>query len=119
MASERNVVPCGTCRLCCRLMTPLLPEKGDDPSQYQTALWFKDGLGKPPTLILDRLPNGDCVYLGEGGCTIHDRAPWTCRDFDCREVFKNSDRPGRKLAIKNGDMTKEIFARGRELLGVK
>lgn len=112
----RNEVPCGACHLCCRLMTPILPEKGDDPARYQVAMCHTPG--KAPYMILDRLPNGDCVYLGPDGCAIHDRAPWTCRDFDCRAVFRNSDRPGRRLAVKKGDMSKEIFDRGRELLRV-
>lgn len=98
-------------------MTPILPEKGDNAFEYKTALCFTPG--KEAYLILDRLPNGDCVYLGPDGCTIHDRAPWACRDFDCRAVFKNSDRVGRKIAIKRGDMTKEIFERGRELLAAE
>lgn len=110
----RNVVPCGDCHLCCKLMTPILPDKGDDPAQYQTAMCHTPG--KAPYMILDRHANGDCVYLGADGCTIWDRAPFVCRDFDCRNTFKNSDRAGRRLAIKNGDMSKEIFDRGRELL---
>lgn len=111
---DRVEVPCGDCRLCCRLMTPILPEKGDNPAHYQTAICLTPG--KPPYLILDRNPNGDCVYLGQDGCTIHDRAPWTCRTFDCRQLFLNSDRAGRRLAVKRGEVDKRIFDRGRELL---
>jgi Fe-S-cluster containining protein len=96
------------------MMTPLHPEQGDDVASYQTAV--RHTPGKPPMLILDRLPNGDCFYLGPDGCTIHDRAPYECRKYDCRDMFKNSDRPGRKLAVKNGIVPKEIFDRGRELL---
>ena len=106
-------VPCGDCHLCCKMMTPLRP---DEAGSYQTAQWFRDGLNKPPVVILDRLPNGDCFYLGPDGCTIHERAPSACRDYDCRQMFKDSDRPGRKLAIKQGRVAKEIFDRGRELI---
>lgn len=112
----RNEVPCGDCHRCCRMMTLLRPDKGDDISQYVTAQWYRDGINRPPVMILDRLPNGDCAYLGEHGCTIHDRAPYECRMYDCRELFRNSDRPGRKLAVKNGIVPKAIFERGRELL---
>lgn len=112
--NERVNVPCGNCRLCCRLMTPILPEKGDNAFEYKTALCISPR--KEPYLILDRHPNGDCVYLTPEGCSIHDRAPWTCRTFDCRAIFRNSDRAGRKLAVKRGEMPKEIFDRGRELL---
>jgi hypothetical protein len=96
------------------MMTPLHRERGDDISQYETALWLHPS--QAPTLILARHANGDCVYLGEFGCTIHDRAPYECRQFDCRETFRNSDRPGRKWAIKHDKMPKAIFDRGRELL---
>lgn len=112
----RALVPCNGCTLCCKMMTLLRPEKGDDIESYVTARWFRDGLDKPPVTILDRLPNGDCAYLGEHGCTIHERAPYECRQYDCREMFKNSDRPGRKLAVKQGRVPKAIFDRGRELL---
>ena len=112
---DRVDVPCGACRLCCRsFMVPIQPEKGDDVSSYQTATCFTPG--KPPYLILDRNANGDCVYLGDGGCTIWGRAPWSCRHFDCREMFKNSDRAGRTQAIKKDRTLKALFERGRELL---
>jgi Fe-S-cluster containining protein len=114
LARERNTVPCGSCHLCCKLCTPLHPEHGDREEEYQTAVLLVPG--KPPQRILDRLANGDCVYLGRNGCMIWDRAPWVCRDFDCRSAWRNSDRGGRRLAIKQGKMTKEIFARGRELV---
>jgi hypothetical protein len=108
----RNIVPCGPCHLCCKLMTPVLPR--DDPSQYQTAMCYTPG--KVPYLVLDRHANGDCIYLGPDGCTIWHRAPSACREFDCRNTFMNSDRQGRKLAVKHGLMPKAIFDRGRELL---
>ena len=98
------------------MMTLLRPDKGDDVESYVTAQWYRDGIHNPPLIILDRLPNGDCAYLGEHGCTIWDRAPYECRQYDCREMFKNSDRAGRKLAVRNGVVPKGVFERGRELL---
>ena len=74
-------VPCNGCRLCCDGdAIRLLP--GDDPTQYQT---------EPHEMIRGALmlahrKNGECVYLGEWGCTIHDRAPLMCREFDCRNL---------------------------------
>ena len=112
----RNMVPCGDCHLCCRMMTPILPEKGDDPAQYQTAMCYTPG--KKPYMILDRHPGGDCVYLNDNGCTIWDRAPFACRDYDCRAIFMNSDRAGRRLAVRRGEIDARIFKRGRELVGM-
>jgi hypothetical protein len=63
--------------------------------------------------VLNRKPNGDCIYLDDNGCTIHDRAPKVCREFDCRTLFLRSDRNGRRLAIKNGEVKHEIFEQGR------
>ncbi len=37
--------------------------------------------------MLAHKPNGDCWYLGDGACTIHDEAPLACKRFDCREWF--------------------------------
>jgi Fe-S-cluster containining protein len=93
-------------------MTPLGPD--DDASQYVTATLLKPG--ESPQVILDRQSNGDCIYLAESGCTIWEHAPKVCREFDCRVTFSGSDRAGRRLAIKRGEMSKEIFERGRELL---
>ena len=86
----------------------------DEIGQYVTAQWYRDG---KVTTILDRLPSGDCVYLGEGGCTIHDRAPSACRDFDCREYFKSHSRNERRDLVKRDPATGPLFERGRELLG--
>jgi Fe-S-cluster containining protein len=115
----RAIVPCGPCHLCCKLHTPLLPEKGDKIEEYDSAKWYDDK-GTFKGYILWRVPDGpnkgDCIYLTKDGCSIWDRAPYTCRTFDCRETFRNSDRAGRKQAIKAGVMPKAIFERGRELL---
>ena len=107
-------MPCGGCRLCCRLMVPLRPEMGDDVASYQTATCYTPG--QQPYLILDRLPNGDCCYLGKDGCTIWDRAPYECRMFDCREYFRNKTRNERRDLMKHDAAIKALFDRGRELL---
>jgi uncharacterized protein len=112
--TETSHVPCNGCTLCCRsLIVPLAEE------EYQNYLWawVKDArsgevLGK----ALQRRPNGDCVYLGEKGCTIHETAPHVCRRFDCRELFKKSDRNGRREVVKSGKLPKALFDKGREML---
>lgn len=32
--------------------------------------------------------NGDCVYLSETGCSIHETRPQACRPFDCLELLE-------------------------------
>jgi hypothetical protein len=79
-------VPCNGCTLCCQGdAIRLLPE--DRVSDYQTEAHPRI----PGALMLAHKPNGDCVYLGEGGCTIHDRAPSLCRSADCRSVAARID----------------------------
>jgi Fe-S-cluster containining protein len=36
--------------------------------------------------LLPRAPDGRCACMDEGGaCTIYDKRPGTCREYDCRE----------------------------------
>ena len=110
----RTDVPCGTCRLCCKVHFVFLNEHEYD--QYDWGWCMRTGQdGKQYAVgrVLNRKPNGDCIYLDDNGCTIHDRAPKVCREFDCRTLFLRSDRNGRRLAIKNGEVKHEIFEQGR------
>jgi hypothetical protein len=110
----RADVPCGKCTLCCR--TLIVPLAEEEYEQYDWA-WITKLDGERLGRALKRQPNGDCVYLGEHGCTIHGRAPHVCQRFDCRELFLKSDRAGRRQAIKSGKLPKELFDKGREMLG--
>ena len=71
-------VPCNGCRACC-IGWDVKLQPADDWSQYE----HTDG-------VLNRKPNGHCVYLGDEGCTIHDKAPEVCRRFDCRVFYLHS-----------------------------
>jgi hypothetical protein len=96
---KRNIVPCNGCVACCRTQKAVLfPQCGDDVSSYQTTETVM-GDGRLE-LMLARKPNGECVYLGEKGCTIHERAPWVCRRFDCRKLVLGFGSPAlmRELA---------------------
>ena len=42
-------------------------------------------------MVLNHLTNGDCVYLGPDGCTIHGRHPAICRTFDCAGFVRMLD----------------------------
>lgn len=77
-------VPCNGCRACCKNERIILsPENGDDITAYKVVPTRK-GEG-PVEWMLQHKPNGECVYLTEAGCSIHDQAPWACRQFDCRK----------------------------------
>jgi hypothetical protein len=110
-------VPCGKCQLCCKIHFVFLNEREYD--QYEWGWCMRTGDdGKQHAIgrVLNRKSNGDCVYLDEYGCTIHDRAPKVCREFDCRTLFLRSDRNGRRLAVKNGEIKRELFDKGREMV---
>jgi Fe-S-cluster containining protein len=76
-------IDCGSCRACCK-NTMVAMVDGDDPS----LAWITGPGGLP---VLDQKPNGDCVYLGDRGCTIHGRHPAMCRMFDCAGFVKRMD----------------------------
>ena len=85
---DRTVVSCDGCTTCCK-NTHVLVHKalGDNESDYELEL-HSSGLR-----VLKKVEvNGvtQCVYLGETGCTIWDRAPALCREFDCRVVVQLS-----------------------------
>ena len=110
----RANVPCGGCRACCRNDRIILhPEHGDDPASFEIEPTWNP-LTNRPALMLKHKPNGDCIYLGEEGCTIHDRAPAICREFDCRRFFMKFSRAERRAGVSRGLLTKAILDAGRE-----
>jgi len=83
---EAKFVPCNGCTLCCQGDAIRLTEE-DNPDEYLTEPHpYISG-----ALMLAHKPNGDCVYLVESGCSIHDRAPSLCRSADCRSIALKYD----------------------------
>jgi len=110
-------VPCNGCRACCLSDLIILHEElGDDPETYKC---HGELVGGRIIFFLDRKFNGECVYLDEHGCTIHDRAPAVCKEFDCRLFFRATSRPERRRLIKEGLVTKAVFEAGRKRGGSK
>ena len=90
----RNV-PCAGCTACCQEDLILLhPEMGDNAEEYQTISVTLNGREEKQALAHKK--NGNCIYLGEKGCTIHDRAPAVCREFDCRDLWRRTSRSERR-----------------------
>lgn len=107
-------MPCGSCHLCCKSeVLALLPDEGDDVQSYEHD-YIDLPMGRVP--VLKHKPNGECVYLGPNGCTIHDRAPYICRIFDCRRWFLAHSRAERRRMIADSVATKAVFAAGRQRL---
>lgn len=96
-------VPCGTCTECCKGDAIFIhPECGDIATDYLT----EEYMGRT---ILQHKINGDCIYLGNSGCTIHDRRPTICRELDCRELV---DAAGAKRLNEMG-MNRIVMAARR------
>ena len=87
----------------------LLP--GDDPFQYQTEP-HPYSIG---AIMLAHKDNGDCIYLGDTGCTIHDRKPRQCLEMDCRIIAASvSFTQMRKLSRRDYRMLR-VWRKGKEL----
>jgi Fe-S-cluster containining protein len=111
---ERAVVPCGSCRHCCqRDWIVLFPEHGDVIESYDCervlspAGWV---------VVLKHKPNGECIYLGPEGCTIHTRAPSLCQAFDCRRFYLMYSHAERRRMVSSGATSSEVFEAGRARL---
>lgn len=111
---NRANVPCAGCRACCQNeMVPLMEE--DDASQYETeTIDLGKVLGE--VLVLKRKANGECHYLGPEGCTIHDRAPRICQEFDCRLAVARVPRKERRARVASGLFDKAVYDAGRARL---
>ena len=59
--------------------------------------------------------NGDCIYLGDEGCSIWNNAPAVCKAFDCRELFKATTPKQRKRFVSEGLFSKEVMEAGKRL----
>lgn len=118
--TTRASVPCDGCRLCCQgnNLVTLHPEDGDVVASYAHHQ-ITNPLTGATGFALDRLANGDCVYLGPDGCTIHDRAPAMCRKFDCRAQYllsRKFNREDRRRMHAQGVLTRDMLEAGRRLL---
>ena len=100
-------VPCNGCRRCCiGDGVRILPH--EDASQWETVPHF---LGLRHRMLAHK-GNGECIYLGPDGCTIHDKPrPQLCEEMDCRRIAMGATfTQARALNIVR------IWRRGKELL---
>jgi hypothetical protein len=104
-------VPCDGCTLCCQSDAIRL-EREDSPTQYKTEPHpFIAG-----ALMLAHRPDGECIYLENGGCSIHDHAPSLCRLADCRSLALRIDYDtARRLHLMNR-LDIRVWDQGHKLL---
>jgi Fe-S-cluster containining protein len=115
--TERSV-PCGACTLCCRGGEAIVlhPESGDRIADYETREVWHPLYRDRAVHILQQRPDGSCVYVGPFGCTIWDKRPTICREFDCREFVKRFSRSQIEKILAAGTGSDAVVKRGRELL---
>lgn len=101
-------VPCNGCTACCQNELLMLhPEFGDNPREYLTQkAGAKDAL--------QQKENGDCIYLGKQGCTIWERRPAMCREFDCRRDFLITTRRQRQMLVQAGFASQKVYNAGKK-----
>lgn len=108
--SDLPQLDCNGCTLCCRgERIALQPgEEGD---------WRLDIINGQRYLAHE---GENCVYLKEGGCSIHNqKRPAMCEAFDCRLYFlanKDLSRPARRRKMRNHPNFRDVFERGRDLV---
>jgi Fe-S-cluster containining protein len=111
-------VPCNGCTLCCRGYQAIIlhPECGDDAAKYQT-VEVPNPLTGEPALMVEQKPNGDCIYLGEQGCSIYEDRPIICRGYDCRKHYMTLTKAVRQALVEKGMASKDTFAAGKQRIG--
>lgn len=109
------VVPCGSCRACCKGEEIVLQPGLDDRAAYPEAIPTTNVFTGEEAWKLPQKDNGECVHLTEAGCAIHDRAPAICRTFSCIGMYLMHDRAERRRRERLIPGAKDLYARGREL----
>jgi Fe-S-cluster containining protein len=104
-------VPCGGCTLCCQGDAVRLLDEDDAGSYLTEPHPYITG-----ALMLAHKPNGDCIYLTEYGCSIHDNEPALCGAADCRALaFKYNFEIALKLH-EAGNIDLRVWDKGNELI---
>lgn len=104
-------VPCNGCTLCCHYGLIFLDPLRDDVSAYDTEMHVNPATGHSSPALKHK-PGGGCIYLGDSGCTIHERAPAVCKDFDCRLYYRSLTREVRRKAT---GIHRDVLIKGRNL----
>jgi hypothetical protein len=72
MSISQRKRECGSCSMCCKIMT--VPDFAGKPDPHD---WCQHAIHAPKTGVKDTLVGG-C-----GGCAIYPQRPDNCRDFHC------------------------------------
>ena len=112
------IVPCGACHACCHSPVEVRPDHGDDPSLYRLAVSVdRTAPNQHAMVTLDRKPDGSCYALRNGRCTIWDKRPRVCRNFDCRKMFVLHSKAERRELVAKGYFKRAVLDAGKAQVG--
>lgn len=73
------------CTECCEKLSPFLTPEEFASGQYIYTFVNSDNDNDKPVIVIPRTEFG-CIYLSNDKiCTIYDKRPLACRQFDCRK----------------------------------
>jgi Fe-S-cluster containining protein len=79
-------VPCAGCTACCEAsqFVHIAPDEVDALAHIPSALLFPAPGAPDGHLVMGYDEHGRCPMLIDGGCSIYEHRPRTCRTYDCR-----------------------------------
>jgi hypothetical protein len=82
----RSDVPCGGCTACCRSsqFVHIAPDETETLRHIPARLLFPAPRMPRGHVLMGYDENGHCPMLVDGGCSIYEHRPTTCRTYDCR-----------------------------------
>jgi hypothetical protein len=104
-------VPCNGCMFCCQGDAIRL-EAEDLKMDYRT----EPHPYVPGALMIAHKQDGDCIYLDEKGCSIHDNAPSLCRSADCRTIALRISFDKARELHRIGKLDLRVWDQGVKLL---
>jgi len=96
---QESDVPCGSCFDCCSKLSPYLTEEEFLSGKYNYTFLRVDGFDKP-VIAVPKAEHGGCMYLVNNKCTIYERRPKSCRQFDCRTPESGHHKITNKFEVK-------------------
>ncbi len=79
-------VPCGECTACCQAsqFVHIDPDEADALAHIPAELLFPAPMMPDGHVLMGYDEQGRCPMLTDGGCSIYEHRPRTCRTYDCR-----------------------------------
>jgi Fe-S-cluster containining protein len=98
---EAAEVPCGDCTACCTssYFIHIRPDETEALARIPIE-YLVEAPGLPSGhVVMGYDERGHCPMLVDGGCSIYDDRPQTCRDYDCRIFAATGLEPTDKMMV--------------------